>query len=123
MSIIGQPVRSSPIIIEEGLINPNLKRITLIGYLKDGTQAPRKQLENIEWEISNPSIGKIENGYFIPLQDGQTEIIAKLQTRDGTIISTSAIVTIGELLLDRIIISERSLSIVPGTLIDVYAIE
>jgi hypothetical protein len=119
MDNYGQPTRSSPVLIEQGPVNPNMKKITLIGYLRDKTQAPRTILDKVEWEVVDPAVGKIEDGYFIPIGDGETEIIAKIQLRDGTYITTNAVVSVGELLLDRIIVSEKRLNIVVGTLIDV----
>jgi hypothetical protein len=123
VSLIGETVRSSPMLVIEGSIDPNMKRITLIGYLKDRTQAPRSILENVEWEVVDQNIGKIEDGYFIPVGNGETEIIARIQTRDGSYVSTTAIVSVGELLLDRIIVSEKTLNIVVGTLIDINTMD
>ena len=84
------------------MLGSNIVKLSLAGYLKDGSIAPIDKLQNIEWIVEDDTIGRVENNKFIPLSDGRTTLTARVILLDGTYVSNTVDIHVGDLTLDRL---------------------
>lgn len=108
----GNPISSQvigPIVINN--IPSNNTLLSLVGIMKDGTQATTDMLSNVQWSSSDPSIAEVIDGYLCPFKDGVVTITATVDN-----LTTSAIIIIGELQLDRLVVSHKSMVLNTGNI-------
>jgi len=101
------------------MLDPNIVKLSVIGYLKDGTMAPIAKLQNIQWTVEDSNIGSVIDNKFVPIANGSTTLTAKLTLPDNSIKIATVAITVGDLVLDRLEVFDKSYTVCVGTLIDV----
>ena len=112
----GIPVPSQPFGVVSDLPQ-NTSRLSLVGIMKDGTQATAEQLSAVAWSSSDPTIAEVRGGYIYPQKNGTVTITATVNN-----ISTSAIIIIGDIELNRIVTSKPSAVLAVGNVMDINKI-